>query len=83
MEREGLRPEDLTENRVADCFLSFAFSKPPSTVQPGDELQGEVVVKVDAVCRCDGLTLAAEWRTTGKGNETSGQAEPQTLFTGQ
>jgi hypothetical protein len=68
---------------MADCSLSFNITKRPETIRPGDEFQGEVVVKVDAACRCDGLKLAAEWRTSGKGNPASGQTESQTLFTGQ
>lgn len=67
---------------MADCALSFTFSKSPETLKAGDELQGQVIVKVDATCKCDGLTLAAEWRTSGKGNATTGQAEKVTLFTG-
>ena len=59
---------------MASCSLSFNFSKSADTVQAGAEFQGEVVVKVDSACRCDGLTLAAEWRTSGKGNSTTGQA---------
>lgn len=68
---------------MADCNVTIVFSKRGATVVPGEELQGEVVVKVDAPCRCDGLTLAAEWRTSGKGNPTTGQGEVKSLFTGQ
>jgi len=68
---------------MANCTLSFDFVKPPATLQPGDEIQGEVVVRVDAACKCDGLTLAAEWHTSGKGNKATGQAEGVKLFTGE
>lgn len=68
---------------MADCALSFEFTRRPENVQPGDEFEGEVVVKIDGVCRCDGLTIAAEWRTTGKGNAATGKADEQTLFKGE
>lgn len=68
---------------MAVCSLAFSFSNKPSTVVPGDVMQGEVVVKVDAVCKCATLTLAPEWDTSGKGTADSGQSEVVTLFTGE
>lgn len=68
---------------MADCSLSFNFTKRPATVRPGEEFEGEVVVKVDAACRCDGLTVAAEWCISGKGNPATGSTEGQTLFKGE
>lgn len=68
---------------MADCTLTLNCGQRGATVAPGEELSGEVVVKVDASCKCDGLTLHPEWTTSGRGNPVSGQGEKLVLFTGQ
>jgi len=68
---------------MAKADLRIDFERANRVFQPGDTVRGQVVVSVDAPCRCDGLTFAYQWRTHGKGNEDAGEITVATLFQGQ
>ncbi len=68
---------------MADCRLALSFNQHGTTVAPGGELTGEVVVHVDAAVACNGLTVFPEWRTSGSGNVAAGEGEKLVLFNGQ
>jgi hypothetical protein len=68
---------------MADCRLALTVHQANTTVSPGGELTGEVVVTVDAAVTCNGLTVCPEWRTSGTGNPAGGEGEKLVLFTGQ
>lgn len=68
---------------MADCRLALSFNQHGTTVAPGGELTGEVVVHVDAAVTCNGLTVFPEWRTSGSGNVATGEGEKLVLFNGQ
>ena len=68
---------------MADCRVALSLNQQGTTVSPGGELTGEVVVHVDAPVTCNGLTVVPEWRTSGAGNAATGEGEKVVLFTGQ
>ena len=68
---------------MAKAELRIDFERGNRVFHPGENVRVEVVVSVDAPCRCDALTLTHQWRTHGKGNEDSGDSAETTLFKGE
>lgn len=67
---------------MAKCDLEIVLDHPDKPYKPGEKLSGFVGVTVNAGCTCNALTLACQWRTHGSGNDKSGPAQVQTLYTG-
>lgn len=68
---------------MSNCELAILLESENQTYRSGDVLRGTVEVRVDALCLCNKLTIALQWRTHGFGNRTEGQPETQVLFTGE
>lgn len=68
---------------MAKCDLTIEFDTPRERYHPGDEVSGHVVVQTDDSVRCDGLVAELLWKTHGRGNSTSGDAETVELFQGE
>lgn len=67
---------------MAKCELNVVLDRPDATYAAFEPITGHVEVAVDGDCRCDGLTLTAQWFTHGRGNETRGDAQKLELFKG-
>lgn len=68
---------------MAKCELTVVREQGDPTYRGGEPMRGHVVVRVDADCRCDGLTIRPAWRTHGRGNTATGQEAAAELFRGQ
>lgn len=67
---------------MSKCDLEVRLAEPERVYLPGEEVRGEVFVRVSEPCLCRALTLQFGWHTHGKGNRTSNTSEPETLFAG-
>lgn len=67
---------------MAKCELNVVLDRPNATYAAFEPITGRVEVSVDGDCRCDGLTLTAQWFTHGRGNQASGDGEKLELFKG-
>lgn len=67
---------------MAKCDLRIELERADRTYTGGDPIRGEVVVEVGAECRCDGLGIELQWRTSGRGNTARGGARSEVLYTG-
>lgn len=68
---------------MAKCELNVVLDRPDATYAAFEPIKGRVEVLVDGDCRCDGLTLTAQWFTHGRGNEARGDGEKVELFKGE
>ncbi len=68
---------------MAKCELTVVREQGDLTYRGGEPIRGQVLVRVDATCRCDGLTLRPEWRTHGRGNVATGEEAAVELFRGE
>lgn len=66
---------------MSKCDISVSLQK--STFLPGEEIAGEVLVKVHEPFLCNALSVILEWRTSGKGNTASDAVETRVVFRGQ
>lgn len=67
---------------MAKCSLRIELTEPDRVYQPGETVTGIVHVDVDSDVNCKGLEIKSGWKTNGKGNVSSGQAESITPFVG-
>jgi len=67
---------------MAKCELEIVLDRSDDVFVPGEQVTGRVEVRVDAPCTTRGLKLIREWRTHGRGNNTSGGKEELVLFQG-
>jgi len=68
---------------MSKCDLEIVLDHPDRPYKPGEKLSGFVGVTVNTDCKCNGLTIASQWRTHGSGNNRSGPNHPTTLFEGE
>lgn len=67
---------------MAKCELNIGLERSDRTYKGGEKIAGNVQVTAHDDCECRKLTLALEWRTSGKGNVDEEQEEELELFTG-
>lgn len=68
---------------MAKCDLTIVRDQGDPTYEAGEPIKGQVLVRVDATCRCDGLTIRPAWRTHGRGNTATGEDAAVELFRGE
>ena len=68
---------------MAKCDLSIQLDDSKALHPGGGKITGVVHVDVDKDVNCKGLEVKSVWKTHGRGNVASGDAEVQTLFTGE
>ncbi|MDP7035993.1 MAG: hypothetical protein QF752_16025 [Planctomycetota bacterium] len=67
---------------MSRCELEVLIEEPNRVFRPGETIRGQVLVDVNADCRCDGLSLRPTWSTHGRGNRDGGKGEAIQLFQG-
>mgnify|MGYP003673514334 FL=1 len=68
---------------MSKCDLTIVVDGDQIAFQIGETVTGYLQVRVDADCRCDGLTLTQEWSTHGRGNRASGGEQVLRLYRGE
>ncbi|MEM7168215.1 MAG: hypothetical protein AAF581_22400 [Planctomycetota bacterium] len=68
---------------MSKCDLRVVLDGKQTRHSAGAMVRGVVLVEVNAECQCNGLTVAPQWRTHGRGNRTNGGPKPDgVLFAG-
>ena len=65
------------------CELSIHLEREDARFRPGEVIAGHVEARVDAVCRCDALTVTFGWQTSGKGKVEAHEEPPARIFKGE
>lgn len=52
---------------MAKCDIQIELEEESLSYRPGDVIRGQVRVEVHQACRCEGLEVACEWSTRGRG----------------
>lgn len=68
---------------MAKCTVRLELDRPDGRYAMGEKVTGTVHVQVDQDCRCKKLTLRREWKTSGRGNLSSGGRVDIVLFEGE
>ena len=68
---------------MAKCDLTIELDDPDRLYTGGEVISGVVRVDCDADVNCKGLEVKSVWRTHGRGNIDTGEAQRETLFAGQ
>jgi hypothetical protein len=68
---------------MSKCDLHIILDRANGTYVGGEEVTGQLTVRVNKPVKCNGLTIEQCWQTHGRGNHDSGGHFGQTLFTGQ
>ena len=65
------------------CDLTIEFDEPSRRYKTGEEVTGFVTVDVNKDCRCSGLQVDCQWRTHGRGNQSTGSTATDNIFEGE
>ena len=57
---------------MSKCDLHIALDRPDGKYFGGDEVTGELTVRVNRDVNCNALTVQQHWKTHGRGNTDSG-----------
>lgn len=68
---------------MAKLELNVALDHYRVRYAPGDVISGQVHVRPNAAVQCNGLKVALQWFTHGKGNRQNGDMDAENLFIGQ
>jgi len=68
---------------MAACELNIELDRPGALYEPGEAIAGTVRVDAWRAVRCDGLTVALEWYTHGRGNRDQGSIQRVELLKGE
>jgi len=67
---------------MAKCDLHIEFDRDQRLYKLGEAMPGKVIVVAHAAFQCRKITLVRAWKTSGRGNETSGGDEGMILDEG-
>lgn len=65
------------------CDLNIVLDEPDLMHPGGGIITGTVEVTVNSDVHCKGLELKTSWTTHGRGNVSSGEGDPTTIFEGE
>lgn len=68
---------------MAKCDLRIELDDPDRVYAGGTTISGVVRVQCDSDVNCKGLDVKSVWRTHGRGNVDTGEAQSETLFAGK
>jgi hypothetical protein len=68
---------------MSKCELEVHLAEPERVYLPGEEVRGQVLVRVNEPCPCRALTLQFGWHTHGRGNRAESISKSETLFAGE
>jgi hypothetical protein len=67
---------------LASCDLGIEMDEQKTQFRVGEVVSGSVTVLTDTEVVCDGLRVALQWFTHGKGNREHGDVHHEQVFTG-
>ena len=68
---------------MSKCDLRVVFDRTDRTYRGGEEVSGEVHVRVNQDVTCNGLAIEHFWQTHGRGNRASGGKQSSVVFQGE
>lgn len=68
---------------MSACELIVHVDRRGESYRPGEVIAGHVEVRVSSACKCDGLDVAVEYYTHGKGNVSHGRIVSERLWAGE